>query len=153
MTVVWFSLSPRENKTYFGTTDTDYTGDYKHPRVEQADVDYLLKAINNRYPEAEITINDIEASWAGLRPLLSGNGSSDYNGGGSNTGKVSDESFENLIKTAVAYSKDEASRGEVEKSISSLKTASAEKTLSPSQVSRGSSLKVRWRWVNHTFRW
>lgn len=133
---------PRENKTYFGTTDTDYTGDYKHPRVEQADVDYLLKAINNRYPEAEITINDIEASWAGLRPLLSGNGSSDYNGGGSNTGKVSDESFENLIKTAVAYSKDEASRGEVEKSISSLKTASAEKTLSPSQVSRGSSLKV-----------
>ena len=101
-----------------------------------------MKAINNRYPEAEITINDIEASWAGLRPLLSGNGSSDYNGGGSNTGKVSDESFENLIKTAVAYSKDEASRGEVEKSISSLKTASAEKTLSPSQVSRGSSLKV-----------
>ena len=41
---------PREGKTYFGTTDTDYTGDYKHPRVEQTDVDYLLKAINNRYP-------------------------------------------------------------------------------------------------------
>src|SRR5699024_9588338 len=36
----------------------------------------------------------------------------------------------------------EASRGEAEKSISSLKTASAEKTLSPSQVSRGYSLKV-----------
>ena len=30
---------PRENKTYFGTTDTDYTGDLKHPKVTQEDVD------------------------------------------------------------------------------------------------------------------
>ncbi|MBF0845834.1 FAD-dependent oxidoreductase, partial [Streptococcus danieliae] len=28
---------PRENKTYFGTTDTDYQGDLAHPRVEQED--------------------------------------------------------------------------------------------------------------------
>lgn len=31
-----FFVVPREGKTYFGTTDTDYTGDFKHPRVEQA---------------------------------------------------------------------------------------------------------------------
>ena len=72
---------PRENKTYFGTTDTDYQGDFTDPKVTQEDVDYLLDVINHRYPEANITLNDIEASWAGLRPLLIGNSGSDYNGG------------------------------------------------------------------------
>ena len=33
---------PRENKTYFGTTDTDYQGDFTDPKVTQEDVDYLL---------------------------------------------------------------------------------------------------------------
>lgn len=133
---------PREGKTYFGTTDTDYTGDYKHPRVEQADVDYLLKAINNRYPSVDIALNDIEASWAGLRPLISNNGSSDYNGGGANSGKVSEESFNHLIKTVDDYENKTAARADVEKAISQLRTAHAEETVNPSQVSRGSSLKV-----------
>lgn len=133
---------PREGKTYFGTTDTDYTGDYKHPRVEQTDVDYLLKAINNRYLSIDIALNDIEASWAGLRPLISNNGSSDYNGGGANSGKVSEESFNNLIKTVDDYENKTAARADVEKAISQLRTAHAEETVNPSQVSRGSSLKV-----------
>ncbi|XEO94594.1 type 1 glycerol-3-phosphate oxidase [Latilactobacillus sakei] len=133
---------PREGKTYFGTTDTDYTGDYKHPRVEQTDVDYLLKAINNRYPNVDIALDDIEASWAGLRPLIANNGSSDYNGGGANSGKVSEESFNNLIKTVDDYENKTAARADVEKAISQLRTAHAEETVNPSQVSRGSSLKV-----------
>ena len=73
---------PRENKTYFGTTDTDYTGDFAHPTVTQEDVDYLLTIVNERFPHAQITLDDIEASWAGLRPLIVNNGGSDYNGGG-----------------------------------------------------------------------
>ncbi|MEJ1323782.1 type 1 glycerol-3-phosphate oxidase [Latilactobacillus sakei] len=133
---------PREGKTYFGTTDTDYTGDYKHPRVEQTDVDYLLKAINNRYPSVDIALNDIEASLVGLRPLISNNGSSDYNGGGANSGKVSEESFNNLIKTVDDYENKTVARADVEKAISQLRTAHAEETVNPSQVSRGSSLKV-----------
>ncbi|ERL65767.1 type 1 glycerol-3-phosphate oxidase [Schleiferilactobacillus shenzhenensis] len=132
---------PREGKTYFGTTDTDYTGDYKHPRVEQADVDYLLKVINKRYPDAHITIDDIEASWAGLRPLIANNSASDYNGGGANKGKVSDESFDKLIKTVDDYEDKNATREDVERAISKLETAHAEAGLTPSQVSRGSSLK------------
>ena len=48
--------------------------------ITQEDVDYLLDVINHRYPEANITLADIEASWAGLRPLLIGNSGSDYNG-------------------------------------------------------------------------
>ena len=134
-------MVPREGKTYFGTTDTDYHGDFNHPQVEQADVDYLLKVINKRYPQSHITLDDIEASWAGLRPLIANNGSSDYNGGGANTGKVSDDSFEALIRVVDDYEDDQATRADVEHAISRLETAHAEAALSPSQVSRGSSLR------------
>lgn len=133
---------PREGKTYFGTTDTDYTDDYATPQVEQADVDYLLVAINYRYPEVGLTQADIEASWAGIRPLIASNASSDYNGGGANTGKVTEESFQTLIDQVNAYQTGQATKGDVEKAISALKTAGSEQTLSPSQVSRGASLDV-----------
>jgi len=61
---------PRDGKTYFGTTDTDYHGDLVDPKVDQSDVDYLLKIINKKYPTAQITQADIESSWAGIRPLI-----------------------------------------------------------------------------------
>lgn len=133
---------PREGKTYFGTTDTDYKGDFKHPKVEQEDVDYLLKAVNNRYPNAHLVQEDIEASWAGLRPLIAANGSSDYNGGGANTGKVTDESFNNLIKVVDEFDENKATRDDVEMAIGKLKTANAESTKTASQVSRGSQLDL-----------
>lgn len=133
---------PREGKTYFGTTDTDYHGDYRHPRVEREDVDYLLKALNKHFPKAGLSLNDIEASWAGLRPLIAGNSSSDYNGGGANTGKVSEESFTYLIETVDSFNENKATREDVEQAISQLKTARMETNLKPSQVSRGSSLDV-----------
>ena len=130
---------PRENKTYFGTTDTDYKGDLKNPTVTQEDVDYLLEIVNNRFPEANITIHDIESSWAGLRPLISGNGASDYNGG--NSGKISDASFENLISTVQGYLSEEKSREDVEQAVTHLEGSTSEKVLDPSAVSRGSSLE------------
>ncbi|KRN88398.1 type 1 glycerol-3-phosphate oxidase [Ligilactobacillus ceti] len=133
---------PREGKTYFGTTDTDYTGDYAHPKVEQNDVDYLLTALNQRYPNINLTINDIEGSWAGIRPLIASNGSSDYNGGTANTGKVSPDSFNNLIDVVMAYQNQTATRSDVEKAISKLQSSNSEQTLNPSQVSRGSSLDL-----------
>lgn len=79
---------PREGKTYFGTTDTDYKGDLAHPRVEQNDVDYLLGIINKKYPEANITIDDIESSWAGIRPLIVADNNADVDvvSGASNSG-------------------------------------------------------------------
>lgn len=61
---------PRNNKTYFGTTDTSYEGERMAPEVTMEDVNYLLKAINFRFPEVTLTIEDIETSWAGLRPLI-----------------------------------------------------------------------------------
>lgn len=130
---------PREEKTYFGTTDTDYNGDLQHPQVTQEDVDYLLGIVNNRFPNANLTINDIESSWAGLRPLLSGNSASDYNGG--NSGKLSDDSFDHLINTVKAYINHEDSREAVEKAIKQVETSTSEKELDPSAVSRGSSFE------------
>lgn len=113
-----FLVLPRENKTYFGTTDTDYTGDLANPMVTQEDVDYLLDIVNNRFPEANLTLDDIESGWAGLRPLLSGNGASDYNGG--NNGKLSDDSFNSLIEMVKSYLNNEKTRDDVEHDLTHL---------------------------------
>ena len=129
---------PRENKTYFGTTDTDYRGDLKHPIVTQEDVDYLLGIVNNRFPDANITLDDIESSWAGLRPLISGNNASDYNGG--DNGSISEESFDNLISTVSRYLNKEANRDDVTESILAIESNTSEKN--PSSISRGSSLDI-----------
>ena len=130
---------PRENKTYFGTTDTDYQGDYVDPKVTQEDVDYLLTVINHRYPEAKLTIDDIESSWAGLRPLLIGNAGSDYNGG--DNGNISTKSFEQAVDIITDYKVGKATRDEVEEVLNNLESSRAEKRLAPSSVSRGSSLE------------
>lgn len=130
---------PREDKTYFGTTDTDYTGDLEKPKVTQEDVDYLLEIVNRRFPQANITLDDIESSWAGLRPLLSGNSASDYNGG--NSGKLSDDSFDHLIETVQEYVDHKADRSAVEKAIKNVESSTSEKELDPSAVSRGSSFE------------
>lgn len=129
---------PREDKTYFGTTDTDYTGDLTHPRVTQEDVDYLLEIINHQFPEADVSIDDIEASWAGLRPLISENGGSDYNGG--NNGTMSEESFDHIVEAVSAYIDHTANRETVEKAIKAAEPNLSEK--SNSSISRGSSLEV-----------
>lgn len=131
---------PRENKTYFGTTDTDYQGDLKHPQVTQEDVDYLLAAVNGRFPDADISLEDVESSWAGLRPLLAGNSSSDYNGGDS--GKLTDDSFDQLIQSVQAYLKEEQTREQVEGVVANLEGSLSEQQLKPSEVSRGSDLSI-----------
>ncbi|WP_188205322.1 type 1 glycerol-3-phosphate oxidase [Desemzia incerta] len=131
---------PREEKTYFGTTDTDYKGDFSHPKVEQEDVDYLLEVVNNRYPSAGITINDIESSWAGLRPLISTNGGSDYNGG--NSQPITDESFDNVISTIEKYQQGEVDRITVENALKDIQTSNSESEANPSAISRGSALDI-----------
>lgn len=128
---------PRENKTYFGTTDTDYQGDYTNPKVTQEDVDYLLEVINHRYPDAHITLADVESSWVGLRPLLIGNSGSDYNGG--DNGSISDKSFSKVIDTVTQYKESKVSRVDVEDVLNHLENSRDEK--SPSVISRGSSLE------------
>ncbi|WP_062306724.1 glycerol-3-phosphate dehydrogenase/oxidase [Alicyclobacillus sendaiensis] len=61
---------PREGKTYIGTTDTDYHGDLVHPRMTKADRDYLIDCVNFMFPSVKLAPEDIESSWAGVRPLI-----------------------------------------------------------------------------------
>ncbi len=61
---------PREGKTYVGTTDTVYQGDVAHPTMTESDRDYVLDAIDFMFPGQKITLDDVESSWAGLRPLI-----------------------------------------------------------------------------------
>lgn len=132
---------PRENKTYFGTTDTDYSGDFEHPTVTQEDVDYLLRVVNHRFPKANLSINDIEASWAGLRPLIDSNNASDYNGG--DAGRLSERTFDELVTLFDDYSKDNVERSVVEDKLQDLGSNTSERgDGSPSSVSRGSDLSV-----------
>jgi glycerol-3-phosphate dehydrogenase len=61
---------PRDGKTYVGTTDTFYNGDIANPTMTKEDRDYLLRAIRYMFPSVNITADDIESSWAGVRPLI-----------------------------------------------------------------------------------
>jgi glycerol-3-phosphate dehydrogenase len=61
---------PRDGKTYIGTTDTDYHADLIHPRTTRKDQQYLIAAANHMFPSLQLTEDDIESSWAGVRPLI-----------------------------------------------------------------------------------
>lgn len=67
---------PRERVTYLGTTDTDYDGDLNDVRTDKVDVEYLLDGANRAFPSIDLTIEDVESSWAGLRPLIEEEGKS-----------------------------------------------------------------------------
>jgi len=67
---------PRGKVTYFGTTDTNYQQDKNEVTTEIVDVLYLVEAVNNMFPDINLTIDDIESSWAGLRPLIHEEGKS-----------------------------------------------------------------------------
>ncbi|MFD2922616.1 glycerol-3-phosphate dehydrogenase/oxidase [Halobacillus naozhouensis] len=61
---------PRDGKTYVGTTDTEYDGNISHPKLTTDDRNYILDAIHYMFPTVEVTEEDVESSWVGVRPLL-----------------------------------------------------------------------------------
>ena len=61
---------PRDGKTYVGTTDTIYNNDPIHPKITEEDRDYIIKAIHYMFPTVDISVKEIESSWAGVRPLI-----------------------------------------------------------------------------------
>jgi glycerol-3-phosphate dehydrogenase len=66
---VLFAL-PWGDRTYVGTTDTDFEGDPKDVAATLEDVDYLIDASNAYFPNHPIAREDVIATWAGLRPLV-----------------------------------------------------------------------------------
>ena len=61
---------PRDGKAYIGTTDTTYDQEIAHPTMTEEDRDYILDAMKTMFPSVEVTKDDVESSWAGLRPLI-----------------------------------------------------------------------------------
>ena len=66
---------PWGDRTYIGTTDTDFQGDPAEVAATSSDVDYLLAAVNHFFPGCDLVRDDVIATWAGLRPLISQEGS------------------------------------------------------------------------------
>ena len=66
---------PWGDRTYIGTTDTDFQGDPGDVAAEASDVDYLLDAANHFFPGCALERDDVIATWAGLRPLIFQEGS------------------------------------------------------------------------------
>jgi glycerol-3-phosphate dehydrogenase len=60
---------PWGERTYIGTTDTDYDGPVDDPQCTRQDIEYLLKAINFSTTTG-VSEGDILGTWAGLRPLV-----------------------------------------------------------------------------------
>lgn len=63
---------PRGKVVYIGTTDTVYPGkeDVNYPFTNKKDAEYVLRATNYMFPTLKLTMDDVESSWAGLRPLI-----------------------------------------------------------------------------------
>lgn len=61
---------PRGKITYVGTTDTKFDDEPETVKSELIDALYLIAAVNNMFPDIELTQKDIISSWAGLRPLI-----------------------------------------------------------------------------------
>mgnify|MGYP002395624963 CR=1 FL=1 len=67
---------PRNKITYIGTTDTNYKGSLDHVLTENIDAEYLIDAVKHAFPKIDISLADVESSWAGLRPLIHEDGKS-----------------------------------------------------------------------------
>jgi glycerol-3-phosphate dehydrogenase len=62
---------PWGDRTYVGTTDTDFQGDPGKVRADGDDVTYLLAAANHYFPGRDLVEDDVLSTWAGVRPLIS----------------------------------------------------------------------------------
>ena len=67
---------PRDGKAYVGTTDTFYEGDPKVMQITEEDRSYILNAIHYMFPSLKLTAENVESSWAGVRPLIHEEGKS-----------------------------------------------------------------------------
>ncbi|MBP2831704.1 glycerol kinase GlpK [Aquimarina sp. U1-2] len=61
---------PRGRATYVGTTDTNYNANLNRVVATKDDANYLLNAVNHMFQDVQLSIDDIESNWAGLRPLI-----------------------------------------------------------------------------------
>ena len=66
-------IFPWEGVTMIGTTDLDHHADLNlEASISAEEVDYLLQATNFIFPHAQLKTTDIQASMAGVRPVIAG---------------------------------------------------------------------------------
>ncbi|MSR19570.1 MAG: glycerol-3-phosphate dehydrogenase/oxidase [Gemmatimonadetes bacterium] len=66
----------RLNYVYVGTTDDEYSGSLDTPRATRAEVLDVLAMTQDSFPDAGLGIDDVLATWAGIRPLIAEEGKS-----------------------------------------------------------------------------
>jgi glycerol-3-phosphate dehydrogenase len=90
-------LIPWGRHWIIGTTDTAWDQDTDAVAATEADIDYLLEHVNAAL-KAPLTRDDIEAVYAGLRPLIAGQSAGDS--GGDSAGASADASAGDSGNTA-----------------------------------------------------
>ena len=65
---------PWGERTYLGTTDTDYDGPLETPDCTDKDVAYILAVVNRYFRDAGLAGDDVLSAWSGLRPLVAKRG-------------------------------------------------------------------------------
>ncbi len=70
-----FFVIPWMGNSLIGTTDTDYSESPDDVKVEQEDIDYLVRESKRVFPSVDLSPKNILATFAGLRPLIRQGGS------------------------------------------------------------------------------
>ncbi len=67
---------PWLGRTVIGTTDTDYTGSLDDPRAEADEISRVVQSAARAFPDAQLSMDDVISTFAGLRPLIAAGGQS-----------------------------------------------------------------------------
>jgi glycerol-3-phosphate dehydrogenase len=62
---------PWEGVVIFGTTDIDHGPvPQPEPAISQAEVDYLMAAVRYAFPSSDLTLDDVQSTWVGVRAVV-----------------------------------------------------------------------------------
>jgi glycerol-3-phosphate dehydrogenase len=64
-----FFIIPWNGNLLIGTTDLTYDGDLDHVRIDEREIDYLLRETNRVIPQANLTRECVLYTYSGVRPL------------------------------------------------------------------------------------
>jgi glycerol-3-phosphate dehydrogenase len=65
------SVHPWEGVMVVGTTDIDYTQSLdEEPSIQPEEVAYLMAALEDEFPSLQLTLDDITATFSGVRPVI-----------------------------------------------------------------------------------
>ncbi len=66
-----FFIIPWNQHYLIGTTDIRFNGDLDNVRIDQEEIDYLLRETNRVIPSAGLSLKDVLYTYSGVRPLPS----------------------------------------------------------------------------------